>query len=209
LDGFFNDEKNHLYRITKEWNVEEATWLEAKSGEEWDPESDDFLDQGGAYTEDDAAETNYADTEEWEEFDVTEMVKYLIDNPDKNYGFLIISDEEMNNTQRLYVSSDYTDDKTLRPKLTISDESPIIYTPQKASKSTIMLSVTNEAIRFSVPYEYHHAAICDSKGRTVASFHTNSTKRYALPLEGFSNGVHFLTVRHNQGSESIPFIIVK
>ncbi len=204
-----NGEKTHLYRITKEWNVDEATWLEAKSGEKWDTQSDDYLKQGGAYTEDNAAETGYAPNGAWEEYDVTKIVKYLIDHPDKNYGFLIISDEEMNNIQRLYATSDFTDDTSQRPKLKIVHNTPITYFPQKGLIHKINFTITNAAINFSIPYNSHTATIRNAKGRNIVSFKENYNKSYEIPLSMLSNGVHFLNIRHNQSSESIKFIVVK
>jgi hypothetical protein len=210
LGGFpDNGEKTHCYRITKDWKVDEATWLEAKSGEKWNPQSDNYMDQGGAYTEEDAAETGYAPDGEWEEYDVTEIVKYFIDNPDKNIGFLIISDEEYNNTQRLYASSDFTDDTSQRPKLKIVHNTPIAYVPQKVYKDKIALTVTNAAINLFIPYTGHRVTICDAKGQTILSFNEIRNNRYELPLTGFSNGVHFLNIHYEQRSESIAFIVVK
>ena len=202
-------EKTHLYRITKDWTVDEATWLIPKAGNEmWNPGSD-TLEQGGTYTEENAAETEYAEPENWEEYDITEIIKYFIDHPDENFGFLLISDEEMNNTQRAYASSDLTDDISLRPKLTIETETAITYVPQKGLKNKINLKMTNTAVCFSLPFNNCLVRISNARGQKFVSFEGTYGNSYAIPLAKLGAGVHFLTIKHDNNNETVKFFVVK
>ena len=202
-------EKTHLYRITKEWKADEVTWLMPKAGNKmWNP-GEDTLEQGGAYTTDNSAETDYAEPENWEEYDITVMLKYFIDNPNENFGFILISDEEMNNTQRAYASSDFTDDISQRPKLTIETETAITYFPQKGLKNKISLKITNSAISFSLPFKNYRVTISNAKGQKTIHLEESLSDNYKIPLSKFSTGVHFLNIKHDNRSETIKFIVAK
>ena len=202
-------EKTHLYRITKEWKADEVTWLMPKAGNKmWNP-GEDTLEQGGAYTTDNSAETDYAEPENWEEYDITVMLKYFIDNPNENFGFILISDEEMNNTQRAYASSDFTDDISQRPKLTIETETAITYFPQKGLKNKINLKITNSAISFSLPFNNSLVTVSNAKGQKVVSFEGTYGNSYAIPLGKLSAGVHFLTIKHDNKSATVKFFVIK
>ena len=202
-------EKTHLYRITKGWNVDQATWLIPKSESEmWNPGAD-TLEQGGTYTTDNSAETDYTEPENWEEYDITVILKYFIDNPNENFGFILISDEEMNNTQRGYASSDFTDDISLRPKLTIETETAITYFPQKGLKNKINLKITNSAISFSLPFNNSLVTVSNAKGQKVVSFEGTYGNSYAIPLGKLSAGVHFLTIKNDNKSATVKFFVIK
>lgn len=174
----------------------------------WNP-GEDTLDQGGAYTEQDAAETDYAEPENWEEYDVTEIIKYFLDHPDENFGFLLISDEEMNNTQRAYASSDFTDDTSQRPKLTIETETAISWFPQAGLKDRINLHMTNTTMRFSLPFDNCLVRISNARGQTVVSLDGTKGKRYEIPLNTCGTGVNFLTIKYDNRSETVKFYVVK
>ncbi len=209
LGGFQdNGEKTHLYRMIKEWKPDEATWVHAKKGEMWNPGAD-TLEQGGAFTEEDAAETGYAQPNEWEEYDITEILKYFLDHPDENYGFIIISDEDYNNVQRLYRSSDFTDTISQRPKLTIEYGTAVTYFPQTGLKDKINLTITNSSVRFSLSFNNSIVTISNAKGRKIVSFRENHRNSYEIPLSMLSNGVHLLNIKYNYRSDTIKFIVVK
>lgn len=209
IGGFQGVQKTYLYRMIKGWKSDETTWLTPKKGDGmWNPLKD-TLGQGGTFTEEDYAETACAAPETWEEYDITEITKFFIDNPDSNYGFIVISDKEINNIQRLYYSSDYPTDTSLRPKLTIEDEIAIKHVPQKILKNKIKFTITHSAINFVIPYTRYFVTITDAQGRTVESFRKNGKNCYEIPVRMLSTGVHFLNINHDHRSETIRFIVVK
>ena len=173
----------------------------------WNPGAD-TLGQGGTYTEQNAAEADYAEPENWEEYDITEIIKYFIDHPDENFGFLLISDEEMNNTQRAYASSDFTDDITLRPKLTIETETAISWFPQAGLKDRINLHMTHTTIRFSLPFNCF-VRISNARGQKVVSFEGTHGNSYEIPLAKCGTGVHFLTIKHDNKNETMKFFVLR
>ena len=189
--------------------MEQATWLIPKSEAGlWNPGAD-TLDQGGAYTEQNAAETDYAEPENWEEYNVTEIIKYFLDHPDENFGFLLISDEEMNNTQRAYASSDFTDDTSQRPKLTIETETAISWFPQAGLKDRINLHMTNTTMRFSLPFDNCLVRISNARGQKFVSFEGTYGNSHTIPLSKLGAGVHFLTVKHDNKSATVKFFVIK
>lgn len=174
----------------------------------WNPD-EDTLDQGGTYTEQDAAETDYVEPENWEEFDVTEIIKYFIDHSDENFGFILICDEEFNNTWRGYASSDFTEDITWRPKLAIETETAISWFPQAGLKDRINLHMTNTTMRFSVPFDNCLVRISNARGQKVVSFDGTKGKSYEIPLNTCGTGINFLTITYDNRSETVKFYVVK
>lgn len=195
--------------MTKDWTTEQATWLHAKSEDKWDPQSTDFLDQGGTFTEENGAEVLYAAPETWEDFDVTAIVKHFLNNPNENFGFLSIDDEANGHTQRLYASSDYADDQTLRPKLAIEYETAITWFPQTGLRDKINLNITNATVSFTLPFNNCLTTISNAKGQRILSFEGNTGDKYQVPLHNLGTGLHFLTIKHENRSETVKFFVVK
>ncbi len=208
LGGTYGVEKTFAYRITKDWKANEATWVNSKSGEKWDPSAGDN-DQGGAFTKDDGAETGYADESTWETYDVTKILKYFLNNKDKNFGFLVEGDDAPGHTQRLYASSDYTIDKSQRPKLEITYSTAINYVPQVDLKEKINLRMTNSKVNFSVPFDNYEISLSNAKGQRIMRLTENASKEHAISLNSLPAGVVFMKVSHAAMSETMQFIVAK
>lgn len=204
ISGFEGITKTYLYRMTQEWKADEATWLIPGQGREiWNPQND-TLGQGGTFTEEGHVETACAAPGTWEEYDVTAMIKFFIENPDSNWGFIIASEKAINNIQRLYYSSDYADDVSLRPKLTIDGTIAIRHSFPKGFTREKKVIITNSDITITLPATGYHVSIIDIRGRTIRSFGKNS-----IPVDILTKGVHFLCVTHDRTRETVRFIVVR
>ncbi|MFC1476552.1 DNRLRE domain-containing protein [Fibrobacterota bacterium] len=96
-----------VYRITKGWDASSVTWHDP-----WDNDGCDFDEEIIASNTNDQKQV-------WEDFDVSELIEYYIDNPDSNYGFLVtFPDDPTIDFGGVAYSSEYSD-ISKRPKLTV------------------------------------------------------------------------------------------
>lgn len=99
--------EKQVHEITKNWGVSSVTWLTP-----WNK-------AGGDFDEEIIASNTNDQKQVWEDFNVTELVEYFIDNPDSNYGFLVtLPDDPTIDFGSVSYSSEYTE-ISKRPKLTI------------------------------------------------------------------------------------------
>ncbi len=97
-----------VYSVTKEWAPATARWEIPWVHEGCDFDSLNPIAQSKPDTT----------VMKWEKFDITETVKQLIQNPTKNYGFLIKFDDNDRRGIMVYSAENQETDK--RPKLVIN-----------------------------------------------------------------------------------------
>ncbi len=139
---------------------------------------------------------DYADASTWEEYDVTEMVKKFMSGT-SNYGFLIIPDEAVGNTGRNYISSDNTDLKENRPKLTITYETTAIINSVTGfdAMTNVNLKRVGNQLELYVPYgNFYQIYFSNASGQTIKTIKGNGKKWYSLNCDDFSKGLYFISV---------------
>ncbi len=180
-DGTDGGEACSLFVATTKWNVSEATWTHARADTKWEADSG-----GGDYNSDIFSRTTYALPESWERYDATTFVKDFYNNPDSNTGFIIGTDQgEKGNQGRHYISSEYADNDSLRPKLTIEydDDNAITFSgvPLVFGKH-IHVKQSPGLLQLFIPFEKpYHGMLTDMLGRKIYTF------------RGESPGVHTYT----------------
>jgi len=94
-----------VYKIVEPWKATSITWLNAPK-----------FDSTNA-----VASSNNTQTKVWEDYNVTTVIKDIIESGSENYGFMLKFTEENDyKGARIYSSDCAEENKTLRPKLTIT-----------------------------------------------------------------------------------------
>lgn len=108
-----------MYKVLKPWKEYEVTYKSAQTGQDW---AELGLKAGEDYAMfQDFSAFSLLDQEGWYEFDVTPLLEDWIDYPDQNCGVIIIDNNGYDGAlNHSFHSSDYGDDYSLRPKLTIT-----------------------------------------------------------------------------------------
>ncbi|MGA1870133.1 MAG: DNRLRE domain-containing protein [bacterium] len=112
--GIIND-SYRIHKITQEWRAHETTWNHRNKDEDlkWESPGGDF---DPAYED----SRNFKNRG-WQSWRVTSMTRSWLNDPDKNYGFIIEATGRPNNNECKFISSDEEDgDSYFKvPKLTI------------------------------------------------------------------------------------------
>ncbi len=96
-----------LYKLTKEWDPDSATWIEP-----WRTDGGDFDSKPVATYDRDTVNV-------WEDFDVTTSIKDIVEDEETNYGFLLKFDKKTP-TNGIFYHSSNSEETKLRPKMTIT-----------------------------------------------------------------------------------------
>ncbi len=194
---------NTIHTITAHWQ---------ESGTNW---SQPWTKEGGDYVVPEIDNYHYDGTENnvWQTFHVTATVKEFHANPDKNYGFMIISDPDNDDDiQASYYHSSESSDTKKRPKLTITYEGTT-YTVGDVSKSikqSIKIHRTSNSILLYLPFSGNYSiVISEILGREIYS-HTvkDGRNRYAMPLPATS-GAYIVNVRGPKEKAAGKFLFVR
>ncbi len=179
---------NKIHTITAHWQ---------ESGTNW---SQPWTKDGGDYVTPELDKYHYDGTENnvWQTFHVTATVKEFHANPDKNYGFMIISDPDNDDDiQASYYHSSESSDTEKRPKLTITYEGTTNSAGHisKSIKQNITIQITPNSILLHLPFRGKYSVtVSDIMGREIYS-HTvkNGRARHAMPLPAAS-GAYIVNV---------------
>ena len=99
-----------VHRITQDWTESGATWIERRSGDNWDT-------PGGDYDATQAAAFGAVGTG-WRSVDITSLAQGWFDGSYPNYGLILAPEPAPSNDVNEFTSSD-DGDASLHPKLTI------------------------------------------------------------------------------------------
>ena len=205
-------EKTFMYRITKDWVLTEACWMESQKGERWNPSvpNDSVEYQGGTYTLENGAETGYAAAATWESYNVTGIIKKFIDGT-PNYGFILVNDYMSGHTERIYISSEYSTDKSWRPKLTIKYGSiGIIHSQTINRQKAYTIIKTADMLKIYTPAAGRHTVeLVDMMGRKIVFFDDAGEKCHQIPVSRLCNGMYFIKIRANDTKYQEKITIIK
>ncbi len=96
-----------LYTLTTAWQESTATWSIP-----WEQKGGDFSPTPIATNDNDTVGN-------WEDYDVTPVIKGIVEDDDPNYGFILLFDDYIDGYGVYYTSSE-AEDPSLRPKLTVT-----------------------------------------------------------------------------------------
>jgi hypothetical protein len=210
MNDVVGTEKATIYKISKDWKADEATWLFAKSGEMWQPGKDSSF-QGGGDTTSKISSTSYAAAQAWENYDITPTVKEFLGGAANN-GFLIVGDDRngwTNMTPRLYASSELTGQTQNRPKITIKTTDTKIKTVNQTGLSgDISYTLTNSYLNLTTSFNNCQVSVSNLKGQTLLSI-KGIGSTHKIPLAALSKGIHLITIIQNNRSETFRIIVNK
>ncbi len=184
--GEFTGETCSLFTYTRPWDVSTATWNQADTSTKW-------TTKGGDFKRDFVAWTPFADTNSWESFNVTQIVREFLQNPDSSYGFFLKTG--YGNIERRYYSSDYEVD-SLRPKLTITTSTAITNKYGKFNAGNkIHIKNAAKVVSFSVPFEGDYTiSILNINGQRIYATKANEKNSYNISLRNQSSGIYIIKI---------------
>ncbi len=180
----------NLYEATQEWVENEANWFKASSSDWWDDEGGDFE---GTVQATAAIPSNAVN--QWQEFDVTDLVQKFIEDPESNFGFHLKMSVAMVTVE--YVSSE-SDKVDKRPKLTVNyDGTGNVFTETVNHKNFDVSNVSG-AYKMYNPFSGNsQVKIFNVLGREIASFSTTQSHQWHNLPVSIQSGVHIFTVTNN------------
>lgn len=191
LQGTVGVEKTMLYLLNKSWVDTTTTWLLRDRDSYWDS-------FGGDYDTTISASAPYAAESGWERFDVTSFINQF-NKGEPNFGFILNSDRKDGNTGRLYPSSEYNNDSSLRPKLTVvyDDVVSILNNTTMETASPIRTHLTNGILSIATPYLSSGVlTVYSFSGQEIYSSEFKGTHNH-IDLSIYSKGAYLLTVNSN------------
>ncbi len=206
-----------LFTIEKEWIDTEVTWNNADKDTKWEnldfdtkfynADIDDTVSSpgGGDYATPCIAVVEYAESNTWEEYDITEVIKDVLENGKPFYGFLtkqFICPRGSNytNNGRVYHSSDYNTVEK-RPKLTVTYTSTGINTqfPDKAGQRIQFLRGATH-MTVVVPWNNSYdLTFFNSKGEMLFFIKGCNNRRIDIPAGYLSNGLYIVNISNKTG----------
>ncbi len=129
-----------LMKITSPWDEATATWVVP-----WNQSGGDFKNTP-------IATSNFDSILVWEDFDVTDEIKEIVEDDEPNYGFLLKFDNYEDGYETGYHSSNYSE-ADLRPKLSITylfdDDEPPVVSISTPNASSVWIEGTNRTIKWN------------------------------------------------------------
>ncbi len=171
-----------VYKITEAWNASNIIWLKAPKFD-----STNAVDQ-----------SSNTQTPVWEDYDVTPVIKDIIENGTENHGFMLKFQSETDYKGARIHSSDCAEDKkSFRPKLTIDYENTAI-NPNKpgiTGVEDIVFEKTGSMVTFYVPFkDTYQIALCNAAGNTIKILSSSGIQRYSVNNNSLSQGIYFIRV---------------
>lgn len=195
------------FRLTQEWTEDGMTWENASDGVEWNvpwavmPNSKifgDSLNPGGMTDLEDTVRTQSAAEGEWENYNVTSIIQKFADGVD-NYGFLLKAFDVDGLTSRMYHSSQYEDDTSLRPKLEIKYEdggNPIFAKSNSNVLKSIQKIETASNISLLMPIDgIYEVKLTSISGKTIQSFYGNGKDAFSIDKSKLNSACYLLSVK--------------
>lgn len=185
-----------VYKITEAWNVSSVTWSKMPK-----------FDSTTAIS----SNTN-TKTAVWEDYDVTAVVKAIVENEAANNGFMLKFPEEIDYKGARIHSSDCAEaDKQYRPKLTITYTSTSINnTSLVGGSEKLAMKQNGHAINFLVPFNKSYTAVVyNAAGHAIQTMIGTGPQWQAISSVSFSNGIYFIAVSSGDKTVSKKFSIIR
>ena len=109
----------YMYRLLRtDWVENQATWEIYKTGSNWTTAG--AGSSGNDYSPDNSCSSSVSrTTNEWKAWEMSDLVQDCFDNYNKNIH-LLLAKTNVSSGSWLFYSKEYTDDTSLRPKLTVT-----------------------------------------------------------------------------------------
>lgn len=201
-----------LHTVDYEWEEMEVTWLQASNTQEWymvpqTGNDDTFAIEGaGDMDIDPIATTNHAQMEEWQNWNVTEIIKTYIENANENHGFIVRSGAELQ--PHFYYSSEH-DSLNLRPKLTFFTNGVKINKNNKKYLYSLPFEIKKLGSSIYINFIKKDAAnleLFNTKGRLIYSMYINHAVDTKIELG--ENATGYFYGRIKSGDENFQFSII-
>lgn len=176
---------------------------------------------GGDYDPGCITFTEYVAINTWEEYDVAEVIKEAVKEPELFHGFIIKqfldprenrreNSNNRSNQGKAYYSSDY-DEIEKRPKLTITYTSTGVNTPLYSQlKDDISIMRKGERIIVFVSFEKaYDALVFNMQGEKLVSLTGGNKGWVDLPVNHLSSGINILTIKIGQTIISKRFSFIR
>ena len=191
-DYWVRNGQKSVYRVTREWSDQTATWRIP-----WTHQGGDFDSLNPI------SNSSHNDTtvKVWERFDVTGVVRDFIRNPSGNFGFLIRFEDADRRGIMVHSSKSRVADK--RPKLVISTSTGVQH---RADNHRCGITVVSTAggIRLSIPTGsgYESIAVYSVAGKRIGGIeNVSGGNTYMIPLNR-AQGVYIVRLSGPEGSMS-------
>lgn len=187
------DDLCSLFVIARYWNSTEVTWNHATKNDPWEQLDSDtrfFSNEVGDTVEYPgggdrlfpcAATAPLAPkTDPWESYQITEVIKKYVKEPDNFHGLLL--KPYLGNSSRWYASSEYKE-KEKRPKLIIKySGTGIGKNPEQTLVTPCQFRLIPQGMQLYLPQKrYYNVKISDLKGKILHTFTSYGEKWYTLP----------------------------
>jgi hypothetical protein len=151
----------------------------------------------------------YAPNATWENYTVTEIVKQFVKGT-PNYGFIVIPDLSEGNTGRDYLSSEFKDSDSLKPKLAITYESNAIVIDKATHLKGVLIQQSDTQIKILLPFNRKcQAALFNSRGLRIKTATVEQRGSITFPTTRLSAGIYFLKFRSGITKATYKFIITQ
>ncbi len=216
-----------LFTISKQWVDIEVTWNNADKDTKWEmldpdtkfynPDIDDTVSTpgGGDYNTSCVAVADYAESNTFEHYDVTEAIKDAVEKAKPFYGFLtkqFLCPKESNytNNGRVYRSSEYGE-LDQRPKLTVTYTSTGINSQisNKTEHSVQFIRRGNKITVFVPGTKTYALTFFNLKGKELLSLKSCNTRRTEIPAKYLSCGLNIAIITSAGGSISEKITVIK
>lgn len=200
-----------LHTLDYEWEEMEVCWNNASANQPWrmfaqTGNDDTFALEDAGDMDIDPVATTLSDTVGfWQKWNITEIIKYYLENPSENHGFMIRSSGDL---QPHYFYSSNHDSIEIRPKL-------IIYTNGVSSvggqlnnllsNNCYVTLKTSELILDFKSLKSREVKVYNIQGRELYRKNFNTTRIGSINLEEFSTDIFIVKI--NEDSKTFVFKI--
>lgn len=177
----------HCYALERDWQENSVTW------------NSPWQSPGGAFSEPPVFINTNTTKNVWEEFDVTDEVKAIINNSKPNYGFIVTFPSTNDKSRAAYYrSSEYTGDKSLRPKLTIVTGATGMADMKEKGDTRVEFRKTERKLWIYIPNsQSNEVCIYTIAGKKLTSFKVDSGSKWYHIADSFSPGTHIISIKGN------------
>lgn len=188
----------HCYALERDWQENSVTW------------NTPWQSPGGTFSEPPVFTNTNTKKNVWEEFDVTEAILAMINNTKPNYGFIITFPSTSDRSRAAYYrSSEYTGDKSLRPKLTIVTDVTGIDNMNYKGDTQIKFRKADGKLWIYIPNNWSNlVCIYTIAGKGLTSLKVDGGSRWYRITDSFSPGAHIITIEGNERTvtEKVHFV---
>lgn len=202
-----------LHTIDYDWEEMEVCWNFASNEQTWymtaqTGNDDTFaLEDAGDMDIDPVATTLSVETGEWQSWNVTDIIKFYIENPEENHGFMIRSSGDLQ--PHYFYSSDH-DSVEIRPRLLVYTNGAI------ANKYKILgnnnfkhnIQIKNSDLLFTFQNNtQREIQVFDIKGKMLEQIFDNNKNVSIKNINKYATNIFLLKIEEK--SNSFVFKIAK